>query len=220
MAESSSETLRPKIPCTCFRASKCSLRCYARLPTLSNPPSSRISYSDRCRLKQHIRITFDNLHGFFLSTITPTSYFRNSGPPSLSIPSTSSTATTSADITNPPATQDLPSASSAITDQTLQTLHSILSRAHSRKQTLNSLTSSEDTSTEDTSTNTSTNKPKIPLSTFTALYTSLITDHELFLTDLAPYYREEWAEGEVKKLMAEFVGETGSTASSYVCDKR
>ncbi|KAK3401832.1 hypothetical protein B0T20DRAFT_346615 [Sordaria brevicollis] len=215
VAKSSPETLpkRPQIPCNCPRKDKCSLRCYARLPTLRGPPSAPISSGNQARLEKHVRDTFNHLHSIFLDTITPTSCFRKS-PGSLSLSTSSADTTTNYNYTNNiylmnPASPTLsPSVREAQKTLILKEARFILSRARSINQDLNSFSSNDPV----------TGKPQsVPLvDGFARSFVVLVTDHEFLLTFLAPHYNESWAaggdgegEGEdnLRKLMAEFVGE-------------
>ncbi|KAK3492646.1 uncharacterized protein B0T23DRAFT_317461 [Neurospora hispaniola] len=191
MSESLPEPVLHRIPCTCPRASDCSLRCYAHLPTIPSPDSSSYSsaQSSRLVLKQHIRTTFDHLHSLFQSfissTSTSTSLDRDAGHLSrLGLYSRSSTEDAST--------------SSHIPTLVLQSLHTLLNRSRNRNQRLNSLIA-EPAKDED--------PEAIPMFHLTVLFSSLIRNYEFFLVDLVPYYREDWAEGRGRCLMAEFLGE-------------
>ncbi|ESA42190.1 hypothetical protein NCU12099 [Neurospora crassa OR74A] len=199
MSESLPEPVLHRIPCTCPRASDCSLRCYAHFPTIPspNPTTSHSSaQSSRLLLKQHIRTTFDHLHSLFQSFISSISTStrrpdRDAGHLSrLGSYSRSSTA------------EDIPS--SHIPTLVLQSLHTLLNRCRNRIQRLNSLIA-EPAKDED--------PEAIPMFHLTVLFSALIRDYEFFLVDLVPYYREDWAEGRDKT-------EATSTAPLHVYNKR
>ncbi|KAK1782416.1 hypothetical protein QBC45DRAFT_448519 [Copromyces sp. CBS 386.78] len=204
MAESSPEILLPEIACTCPQASECPLRCYALLPDI-RLYSSDSSQNSRLLFKQHIRTTFDHLHSLFQSFISSTSSASPSTNPDrdaahyLRLSSylkkrNSSTEDSSTCITSP---DDIPTL-------VLQTFQTLVDRSRNRNQRLN--THLAEPAEDD--------KP-VPITVFDlrvrVLFNTLITDYEFFLIDLVPYYREDWAEGRGRCLMAEFVGEITRT---------
>ncbi|KAL0469695.1 hypothetical protein QR685DRAFT_443778 [Neurospora intermedia] len=181
MSESLPETVLPRIPCTCPRASDCSRRCYAYLPRIPRPDSTSHSstQSSRLPLKQHIRTTFDHLHSVFQfftsSTSTSTSLDRDVGHLSR----------LGSYLSGRPSTEDT-FTSSHIPTLVLQSLHTLLNRTRTRIQRVNNLIAgpAKDEDPE-----------AIPMFHLTVLFCALLHNYEFFLVDLVPYYREDWAEG-------------------------
>ena len=213
MTESLPETFLPKIPCTCSRGSNCSLRCYAFLPDI-RPYSSSSSQNPRLLLKQHIRTSFDHLHSLFQSFISSSA---SSTSPSTSPDrdaahhlrlssylkkwnSSTGDSSTSNSTTSLDSDSDIP-----IPTLVLQCLQTLVDSARDRSQRLN--THLVEPAADD--------EEPLPILLFDlrvrVLFNTLIRDYEFFLMDLVPYYREDWAEGRGRCLMAEFVGEITKT---------